>query len=93
MRRWFLALPVWLALAGIAPEPAIRGEAVDPLTIADDDFARHRDPATWRGLSVSKIEFREERGSWRLFRVANVKNPRGPLWFVPHDNEDRKSVV
>ncbi len=88
MLRRFLALPVWLALTAIAPEPGTRGDPLDPLTIQDDDFARHRDPATWRGLAVTRIEFREERGAWRLFRIVNVKKPRGPLWFVPHDNEN-----
>ncbi|MDT8757646.1 hypothetical protein MZO42_02950 [Sphingomonas psychrotolerans] len=61
---------------------------VDPLTVQDDDFARHRDPAEWHGLSVSRIEFREERAAWRLWRIANVRHHRGPLWFVPHDNEN-----
>ncbi|MFL9842029.1 hypothetical protein ABS767_13725 [Sphingomonas sp. ST-64] len=83
------ALPaVWLTLSGVQREAGIRGERVDPLTISDDDFARHRDPATWRGLAVTRIEFREERGAWRLFRIVNLKKPGGPLWFVPHDNEN-----
>jgi hypothetical protein len=74
-----LALP----LSGAA-EPV----RVDPLTVQDDDFARHRDPADWKGLAVTRIEFREERAAWRLWRIANVRHPRGPLWFVPHDNEN-----
>jgi hypothetical protein len=78
----------WLALAGIAPPDQVRATRVDPLTVADDDFARHRNPAEWSGLSVSRIEFREERGNWRLFRIASIARPRGPLWFVPHDNEN-----
>ena len=69
---------VWLGLTAIAPEPGMRGDPIDPLTLQDDDFARHRDPATWRGLAVTRIEFREERGAWRLFRIVNVKKPRGP---------------
>ncbi|MDK2767408.1 MAG: hypothetical protein KYX69_06775 [Sphingomonas sp.] len=83
-----IALLLWLALTGVQGDPGVRTTRVDPLTVQDDDFARHRDPATWRGLSVHRIEFHEERGAWRLFRIANVKNPRGPLWFVPHDNEN-----
>lgn len=79
---------LWLVLTGVQGEPGVRTTRVDPLTVQDDDFARHRDPATWRGLSVHRIEFREERGAWRLFRIVNMKNPRGPLWFVPHDNEN-----
>ncbi|QDX25336.1 hypothetical protein FPZ54_04365 [Sphingomonas suaedae] len=82
-------IPVfWLVLAGVAPPIAAESAVVDPLTIEDDDFARHRDPAIWRGLAVTRIEFREERGAWRLFRIANKKKPRGPLWFVPHDDEN-----
>lgn len=60
---------------------------VDPLAIADDDFARHRDAATWAGLRVEKVEFREDRVRWRLWRIVSTERPRGPLWLVPHDNE------
>jgi hypothetical protein len=83
-----LAATLWLGLTGVRQDDGVRSTPVDPLTLADDDFARHRDPATWRGLAVSQIEFREERGAWRLFRIANERKPRGPLWFVPHDNEN-----
>jgi len=86
--RATLAAALWLALSGMRQEDGVRRTPVDPMTLADDDFARHRDPAEWRGLAVSRIEFQEERGSWRLFRIANVNKPRGPLWFVPHDNEN-----
>lgn len=86
--RAALIAALWLALSGARQDDGVRHTPVDPLTLADDDFARHRDPADWRGLSVSQIEFREERGAWRLFRIANVRKPRGPLWFVPHDNEN-----
>lgn len=86
--RAALAAALWLALSGTRQDDGVRRTPVDPLTIADDDFARHRDPAEWRGLVVTRIEFQEERGAWRLFRIANTKKPRGPLWFVPHDNEN-----
>ncbi|ATY31623.1 hypothetical protein [Sphingomonas psychrotolerans] len=79
----------WLSLTSAAPgDPATQVMRVDPLTVQDDDFARHRDPAEWRGLAVSRIEFREERAAWRLWRIENVRHRRGPLWFVPHDNEN-----
>lgn len=86
--RAALAAALWLVLGGMRQDDGVRRTPVDPLTVADDDFARHRDPAEWRGLAVSRIEFQEERGTWRLFRIANAKKPRGPLWFVPHDNEN-----
>ncbi|MDP5278207.1 hypothetical protein Q9Q95_04665 [Sphingomonas sp. DG1-23] len=89
MRRPLLSGLIWLALASAAAgDPDTRVIPTDPLTAPDDDFARHRDPAEWRGLTVSRIEFREERAAWRLWRIANVRHRRGPLWFVPHDNEN-----
>lgn len=85
IRRIALGL-CWLSLASAAPPPP--GVPVDPLTVEDDDFARHRDPAEWRGLAVSRVEFRDERAEWRLWRIVSKHRPRGPLWFVPHDNEN-----
>jgi len=61
---------------------------VDPLTIPQEDFARHRSPATWRGLHVERVDFAEERARWRLYRITDPRRPRGPLWFVPHDDEN-----
>ncbi|MGY4398520.1 hypothetical protein ACVWZA_003728 [Sphingomonas sp. UYAg733] len=76
-------------LAGVAPPLASPGfEPVDPLTVIDDDFARHRDPAVWAGLSASRAVFSEGATTWRLWRIANVARPDGPLWVVTHDNEN-----
>jgi hypothetical protein len=61
------------------PDSATQVTSVDPLTVEDDDFARHRDPAEWKGLAVSRIEFREERAAWRLWRIENARHRRGPL--------------
>lgn len=69
-------------LAGAADAP------VDPRTVAQNDFARHRDPAEWRGLSVERLDFTEERARWRAYRIVNRERRAGPLWFVPHDNEN-----
>lgn len=89
LRLPLLAGIAWLGLSSASPaDPTARVTQVDPLTVQDDDFARHRDPADWKGLKVTRIEFREERAAWRLWRIANVRHPKGPLWFVPHDNEN-----
>ncbi|WP_448664265.1 hypothetical protein ACG3SL_06200 [Sphingomonas sp. CJ20] len=79
---------LWLALSGASDPDRPTITPVNPLTVQDDDFARHRDPAEWKGLKVSRIAFREERGDWRMWRIVNTARPRGPLWFVPHDNEN-----
>lgn len=61
---------------------------VNPLMMATDDFTRLADPTLWQGLDVQRIEFRDDRAFWRLYRIANIAHPGGPLWFVPHDNEN-----
>ncbi len=86
-RRLGGALLAPLLLAAYDPGP-IAVTRVDPLTVEDDDFARHRDSRNWRGLKVSRIAFSEERATWRLWRIEDLKRPRGPLWFVPHDDEN-----
>ena len=54
-----------------------------------DDFTRLADPALWDGLTVTRIEFRDDRAFWRLYRIDNAAQAcDGPLWFVPHDNEN-----
>ena len=80
-----LAVP--LLLGAYNPGP-ITVAHVDPLTVDDDDFARHRDPADWTGLKTEEISFDEERAIWHLFRITKPGHRNGPLWFVPHDNEN-----
>lgn len=71
-----------------APGETIATVAIDPLTIDDDDFARDRDPALWRGLRVDRIGFRDGPIGWRLWRIVNVAHASGPLWVIPHDDEN-----
>ena len=74
------------ATAQVAPQRIVT--PVDPLTMGTDDFTRLADPALWDGLTVTRIEFRDGRAFWRLYRIDNARKPDGPLWFVPHDNEN-----
>lgn len=90
-RRWrrvAAALLLISALGAATPTQQGVAEPVDPLIVADGDFARHRDPALWRGLAVTRIAVEEGPVSWRFFRVANLARPDGPLWVVTHDNEN-----
>ena len=86
-RGWGIALLAPVLVCAYDPGP-VTVSTVDPLTIEDDDFARHRSPGTWRGLRITRIDFAEERATWRLYRIADPKRPHGPLWFVPHDDEN-----
>ena len=81
------ALLVPLLLGAYDPGPVTRVR-IDPLMVAHEDFARHRSPATWRGFTVERVDFAEERARWRLYRITDPRRPRGPLWFVPHDDEN-----
>lgn len=82
------ALPVFVAPASAQTFAPYRESIAAPWTIADDDFARHRDPAEWRVLAVQRISFVEDGASWHVFRIANTITPQGPLWMVLHDNEN-----
>ena len=62
--------------------------ALNTITIDDDDFIRNRDPALWQGLKVRRETFKDGGASWALWRVQNVKKPSGPLWLQLHDNEN-----
>ncbi len=84
--RWAVLLGL-LAITGAGASQTLISP-IDPLTIADDDFARQRDPAIWRGLVVQRIAFTEADATWRFWRISNLAQPDGPLWVVTHDNEN-----
>ena len=91
MRRLWL-----MALALCPPNPA---RASDPsawtvtsaqaLQTADDNIARDL-PVTgyFDGLEISEYRFTENGFNWHLIRFRNLAKPDGPLWMVPHDDED-----
>lgn len=58
-------------------------------TLADDDLQRHRGDANYlTGLIISERRFSEAGFDWHLLRFANSAKPDGPLWVVPHDDEN-----
>lgn len=57
--------------------------------LADDDLGRNRGDASFLdGLKVSEIRFSENGFEWHLLRFENEAQPLGPLWAVPHDDEN-----
>lgn len=55
----------------------------------DDDLDRHAsDPDFLTGLAVSEQRFSEAGFDWHLIRLVNSEKPIGPLWAVPHDDEN-----
>jgi hypothetical protein len=58
-------------------------------SLADDDVLRHaNDPTYFSGLVISESKFSEAGFNWHLIRFVNVAKPLGPLWAVPHDDEN-----
>lgn len=57
--------------------------------LQDDDIERHRAIAgAFEGVSIAEMRFSENGFDWHLLRFANAANPDGPLWVVPHDDEN-----
>lgn len=58
-------------------------------SLQDDDLARHSvDPLYLDGLTVSEARFSEAGFDWHLVRFSNSNKPLGPLWVIPHDDEN-----
>jgi hypothetical protein len=68
----------WLSLdaAGIA---ALQDDDIERLRANGDDLA---------GMEASHIRFSENGFDWHLVRFTNEQRPSGPLWVVPHDDEN-----
>lgn len=55
----------------------------------DDDIHRHAfDVHYLDGIGVGELKFAENGFDWQLIRFTNVAKPTGPLWMVPHDDEN-----
>jgi hypothetical protein len=91
-----------LAFAGNSNEPIVIRE-IHPLSwerwaevsggdfiaIADDDIQRHiADESYFEGIKIDQRYIRENGFVWHLLRFTNIAKPVGPLWMVPHDDEN-----
>ncbi|NOR55916.1 MAG: hypothetical protein GQ531_06880 [Sulfurovum sp.] len=47
-----------------------------------------RNYAALKHLCVDVINFKEGKYSWKMLLVTHPKVPKGPFWFLPHDNEN-----
>jgi len=90
-RVWPRAVAVALLVAvGALPIAAAAGEdaCLDPRSSNDADVVRAAEAIEAApALCVARKTFEENGIAWRLTTVRNVERP-GPLWVVPHDEED-----
>lgn len=82
-----------LALYCFAPAAqAMEWRSIDKAMLAvlqDDDINRHSDDTGFlEGIGVSEIRFSENGFDWHLIRFSSDANSEGPLWVVPHDDEN-----
>jgi hypothetical protein len=64
-------------------------EAANPSSLVDDDIIRHTgNPDYVTGITVAQARFTENGFNWHLIRFTNSAKPDGPLWVVPHDDEN-----
>jgi hypothetical protein len=69
------------------PWQSVQPEAY--VQLADDDIDRHlADADFFHGISVSERRFSENGFNWHLIRFENAVKADGPLWVVPHDDEN-----
>lgn len=81
--------PFAVLIAAIVSSPALAEEAdcLDPAAIADADIAGHSEALSDPALCLFTTEIAENGIRWQLVTIAN-REMAGPLWAVPHDEED-----
>lgn len=78
----------------VTPElpPADGWALVEPagmMAYPDDDIQRHRvNGEDWANISIHGKVIKENGYSWNLLRFTNTLKPNGPLWVIPHDDEN-----
>lgn len=63
------------------------GGCADPGSFGDPDVRRNAAVIAAAGLCVSESTLAEG-VRWRFVSVTNPARPRGPVWYLPHDNEN-----
>lgn len=83
-----LAMSVILSPAG-ASTPSWTPTNANALVSIDDDIARNMVVYEYfSGLEVSEARFFENGFAWHIVRFKNTARPDGPVWVVPHDDEN-----
>ena len=86
--------PVTIPAPEVAPIPAVEfpvaGVPADQIKLFnDEDIHRHASDVNYLdGLGVAEVKFAENGFNWQLIRFTNLAKPDGPLWMVPHDDEN-----
>jgi hypothetical protein len=84
-----MCLMILLIISALPSYAASVWKKVELGTIVDDDIVRHANDAPYlTGITVTQTRFTENGFNWHLIRFTNTAKPEGPLWVVPHDDEN-----
>lgn len=86
----FLPLALFLSIVVHATKPSswFARSALE-LERVDDDIGRNIGVVGFfDGMTISEYRFSENGFDWHLVRFASTSKPDGPLWMVPHDDEN-----
>lgn len=64
------------------------GACLDPASVSDRDVKRAAGTIAAAGLCVSEETVTDRGVSWRFITIADPKHRNGPVWYLPHDNEN-----
>jgi hypothetical protein len=89
-RFWLAALLCCVVTSANAATPSFWTQSsINALKSADDDIGRNNNISGYfDGIEISQYRFSENGFAWHLIRYANAAKPVGPLWMVPHDDEN-----
>ena len=59
-----------------------------PLSSSSDAADLKRNSWSMGDLCANRISFYNKGQKWNLLLVRNTKQPQGPFWYLPHDNEN-----
>ncbi|MEM0908058.1 MAG: hypothetical protein AAGJ94_11875 [Pseudomonadota bacterium] len=63
------------------------GNCLDLSEVGDRDVQRNAGAIRAAGLCVTADGFSEQGYDWRFTIISNPKARRGPVWYLPHDDE------
>lgn len=87
--RYLLAVSLAATAPAASAHRVFVGSVADITTVADDDIMRHRsDQNYFDGIEVREMKFSENGFDWHILRFTNKSKYDGPLWLVPHDDEN-----
>ncbi len=66
--------------------PLLQKTSLDTLKKESKDIKRNLNAL--KNLCLNQIVFKEGKYNWKMLLVTHPKHPKGPFWFLPHDDEN-----